>query len=240
MEVYLIRHGQSANNVIESAFPGSPAVQASRHQDPELTPRGERQAQCAAEFMAQGGHLYPDERRAGRPALDQLFCSPMIRALHTAQFIGRALGLRSQVWVDLHEMGGIYLDQEGGKVGYPGQGRSQIQTRFPEVQLPPQVSEEGWWRGGFEEVHQAQGRAIGVARQLRGMAGEGGRIGLVSHGDFLNGLLKALEDQLPGSGTYWEHRNTGISRLDFEPGGRMVLKYLNRVEHLPAELLTRG
>lgn len=240
MEVYLIRHGQSQNNVLESALPGSPAAQGRRHQDPELTAKGERQARCAAGFIAQGGHLYPDERQASRPMLDQLYCSPMIRALHTAQLIGRTLGLRPLVWVDLHEMGGIYLDQDGGKVGFPGQGRSQIQARFPETQLPPEVTEEGWWQGGYEEVYRAQGRAIGVAHQLRRMSGNGGRVGLVSHGDFLNGLLKALEDQLPGAGTYWEHRNTGITRLDFEPSGRMILKYLNRVEHLPAELLTRG
>ena len=72
------------------------------------------------------------------------------------------------------------------------------------------------------------------------MAGDSPIQAIFLHGDFLNGLLKALEDQLPGSGTYWEHRNTGITRLDFEPGGRMVLRYLNRVEHLPAELLARG
>jgi broad specificity phosphatase PhoE len=240
MEVYLIRHGQSANNVIESALPGSPAAQASRHQDPELTARGERQAQCAAAFLVRGGHLYPDEHQPQRPVLDQLFCSPMIRALHTAQFIGQALDLRPEVWVDIHEMGGIYLDQDGGKMGFPGQGRSQLRARFPEVQLPPEIREEGWWRGGFEEVPQAQGRAIGVASQLRRMAGNGGRVGLVSHGDFLNALLKALENQLPSTGTYWEHRNTGITRLDFEPSGRMVLRYLNRIEHLPAELLSRG
>lgn len=240
MEVYLIRHGQSQNNVLESALPGSPAAQGSRHQDPELTAKGEHQAQRVAGFIAQGGHLYPDDRQVERPMLDQLYCSPMIRALHTAQFIGRALGLRPEVWVDTHEMGGIYLDQDGGKVGFPGQRRSQIQARFPEAQLPPQVTEEGWWEGGFEDVHQAQGRAIGVALQLRRMRGRGGRIGVVSHGDFLDGLLKALENRLPGADTYWEHRNTGITRLDFEPGGRMVLKYLNRIEHLPAELLTRG
>lgn len=240
MEVYLIRHGQSQNNVLESALPGSPAAQGSRHQDPELTAKGKEQAQCVAGFIAQGGHLYPEDREAGRLLLDQLYCSPMIRALHTAQFIGRALGVRPQVWVDVHEMGGIYLDQDGGKVGFPGQRRSQLQARFPEIQLPPQITEQGWWPGGFEEEHQAQGRAIGVARKLRQMAGAGGRIGLVSHGDFLNGLLKALEDRLPAADTYWEHRNTGITRLDFESSGRMVLKYLNRLEHLPAELVSHG
>ncbi|MBM3279759.1 MAG: histidine phosphatase family protein [Candidatus Handelsmanbacteria bacterium] len=240
MEVYFIRHGQSANNFIESAPPGSAAAQSNRHQDPELTDRGQRQAECAARYLAQGGHLYPDELAAGGPFLDRLYCSPMIRALHTAQYLGQALGLRPQVWVEIHEMGGVYLDQDGGRVGFPGLRASQIRARFPEAQVPPQITEEGWWRGGFEQAHQGKGRAIGAARQLRNLAGEGGRVGLVSHGDFLNSLLKALENQLPGEATYWEHRNTGITRLDFEPGGRMVLKYLNRVEHLSAELLTRG
>ncbi|MCC7264706.1 MAG: histidine phosphatase family protein [Candidatus Latescibacteria bacterium] len=240
MEIYLIRHGQSANNVIESAAPGSEGALGSRHQDPELTAKGQRQAELVAAFLAGGGHLLPEERGVGRPLLDRLYCSAMVRAVHTAQYIGRALGLRPEVWVEVHEMGGIYLDEDGAKVGYPGHSAGQLRARFPEVQLPGQVTEEGWWRGGYEEAHQAEGRAIGVARQLRAMASQGGRIGVVSHGDFLNALLKALEGHLPGTASYWEHRNTGITRLDFEPGGRMVLRYLNRVEHLPADLLTRG
>lgn len=240
MELYLIRHGQSANNVIESAAPGTPAALGTRHRDPELTAKGEEQASRVATFIATGGHLLPEERHASRPMLDRLYCSAMVRALHTAQYLGRALGMRPEVWVEVHEMGGIYLDEQGTKVGYPGQGAGQIRERFPETDLPPQVTDAGWWRGGYEEEHQAQGRAIGVARRLRAMAGQAGRVGVVSHGDFLNALLKALEDHLPGSATYWEHRNTGITRIDIESGGRQVLRYLNRVEHLPAELLSRG
>lgn len=234
MELFLIRHGESRNNLLEALAGGDPAPQ--RHQDPELTEKGERQAACAAEFLAKGGHLGAAERQEGRPFLDQLYCSPMIRALHTAQFMGQALRLLPELWVEIHEVGGIYLDQGDEKVGYPGQKRSQILQRFPGYGLPPQLTEQGWWKGGFEEPHQGQGRAIGVAQILRRRSGERCRIGLVSHGDFMSNLLKALADQLPGPGLYYEHRNTGITRLDFSPEGRVVVKYLDRVDHLPEEL----
>lgn len=235
MELFLIRHGESTNNSLEMVL-GENYLNG-RSQDPELTEKGERQAACAAAFLAGGGHLHPAERATGRPFLDQLYCSAMIRALHTAQLIGKALGLRPQVWLDIHEVGGIYLDQGEEQVGFPGQTRSQLLERFPEAALPSQLTEAGWWNRGFEEPHQGQGRAIGVAQELRRRAGESRRIGLVSHGDFMNNLLKALGDQLPWPGGYYEHVNTGITRIDLPPAGRMVVKYLNRADHLPAELL---
>ncbi len=235
MELFLIRHGESSNNALESRL--GEAYPRQRSQDPELTEKGEQQAACTAAFLARGGHLYPAEREAIRPFVDQLYCSPMIRALHTAQFIGRVLGLRPEVWPEIHEVGGIYLDQGDEKVGFPGQTRSQILQRFPEAALPPQINEAGWWNRGFEEAYQGQGRAIGVAQVLRRRAGEKQRLALISHGDFMSNLLKALGDQLPWPGGYYEHGNTGITRLDFSPEGRMVVKYLNRVDHLPEELV---
>jgi hypothetical protein len=35
---------------------------------------------------------------------------------------------------------------------------------------------------------------------------------------------------------YWEHANTGISSLELRPDAPLVVRYLNRVDHLPAPL----
>ena len=233
MELFLIRHGQSANNAL--------ADSSLRDKDPELTGLGRRQAEQVARFLAAGGHLRPEERAEDRRYLDRLYCSPMIRAMQTAEPIGLALDLAPEVWVDLHENGGIYLDHgpERGTRGYPGQTRSEMLERFPGFVIPEQVGEEGWWRDGdMEPFHRSQGRAIGVAARLREWGSGGERIGLVSHGGHLSCLLQALGGQLPADGWYYDHRNTAVTRLNFSPEGWITVAYLNRVDHLPEELKT--
>lgn len=232
MELFLIRHGQSANNALGDV--------KRRDKDPELTELGEEQAEHLSAYLAAGGHLSPGERVEGRPLFDRLYCSPMIRAMRTAVPLGKKLGITPEVWVDIHEMGGIYLDHGGerGTVGYPGQTRGEMAARFPGYALPDEVGEDGWWAGGMESFHVGQGRAIGVAAALRERAAENERIALVSHGGFGSCLLQALGRQLPAEGVYYDHGNTAISRLELRDGGVTVMRYLNRLDHLPEELLS--
>ncbi len=232
MEIFIIRHGQSANNALTDI--------TRRSKDPLLTEIGKKQAEIVGPFLAQGRHLNLAERQNGRPFLDHLYCSPMIRCLQTARPIGQALGLVPEVWVDIHEQGGIFLDHGGerGVMGYPGQTRSQILEEFPDYVLPDQVGAEGWWNKGFEEIHLCHGRAIGVAHALHQRAGEERRIGLVSHGGFIDALLKALGRQLPGDGLHYDHYNTAITRVHLAPEGRVAVKYMNQVDHLPDGLVT--
>ena len=88
MELFLIRHGQSTNNALEDW--------TQRVEDPLLTESGLRQAEHTAAHLAAGLHLHPSNRAARRPLLDRLYCSPMIRAMQTAQTIGRSLGVASR------------------------------------------------------------------------------------------------------------------------------------------------
>ena len=125
MELFLIRHGQSANNAL--------ADMTLRVEDPLLTPAGELQAERAAQHLAARRHLHADARDAARPILDQLYCSPMLRAMQTARPIARALGVPYEVWVDIHEIGGIYLDHDGRKVGYAGPDAQPAAGTFPRM-----------------------------------------------------------------------------------------------------------
>ncbi len=229
MELFLIRHGQSTNNALGDW--------AQRVEDPLLTTGGERQAERTAIHLAAGLHLPPDARNAGRPLLDQLYCSPMIRAMQTAHPISRALGIAPHVWLDIHEIGGIYLDHGERKVGYPGRGRRELTQRFPDYRLPSELTEDGWWNRDFEELHEGHSRASVVAQRLHKLADEDGRIAIVSHGDFLSALLQALGGQQPGTGAYFVHRNTGITHVDMTRQGVRV-HYLNRHDHLEEALLT--
>ena len=231
MDLFLIRHGESTNNALADV--------SQRVADPELTALGRAQAGQVAAYLAEGLHLAPAERTEDRPFFDRLYCSPMIRTLHTAQAIGQAMELRSEIWVAIHEMGGIYLDHGGerGVVGYPGLTRAEIAARFPTSVASAEVGEDGWWDAGRETDQQAQQRAIGVAADLLARAGEEKtRIGFVTHGGFMSLLLEALGNQAPNDGTYYEHENTAITRIALAPGGTTVVKYLNRTEHLSDEL----
>ena len=234
MELFIIRHGQSQNNALEGAN--------ERVEDPALTPVGEQQAECVAAYLAEGQHLFPAERGNGRPLLDHLYTSAMLRTMHTAQPIGKALGMAPEVWIDVHEWGGIYLehDDERGIVGYPGMGRSAIEARFSGYILPEGIGEQGWWdpQKGQEQVHAAHGRAIGVANALCARAAEDCRIGMVSHGGFIGSLLKALFHLLPSGHVGLDHQNTAITRLAFVADGGLSMDYMNRTEHLTDELLT--
>ena len=226
MDLFLIRHGESYNNALKDS--------SRRVSDPPLTGLGEEQARRVASHLAGGGHLDPAERD-GRPAFDRLYCSAMRRALETAQPIAAALGTAPEVWIDIHEVGGIWLE---GKGDLHGMTRDEIRSDFPGVGLPEGVGEQGWWPGGQEPKHAGRGRAIAVAEELKERARRGSgsgdppeRLGIVTHGDFMSGLVKALTDQLPSLGLSYSHQNTAITRFRLGPDG-CVVRYLNRCEHL--------
>jgi 2,3-bisphosphoglycerate-dependent phosphoglycerate mutase len=229
MELYLIRHGQSTNNALEDW--------TRRVEDPLLTECGERQAERVAAHLAAGRHLLSSGRPARRPQLDRLYVSPMIRAMQTAHPIAAALDLAPEVWPDIHEVGGIYLDHGERKVGYPGRTRGELAARFPRYVLPDEIAEDGWWKRDFEETHQGHARAARVAARLQRLAHEDVRVALVSHGDFLSALLHALGRQEPATGAYFAHRNTGVTHVDLTARG-VVVHYLNRYDHLDEALLT--
>ncbi len=74
MELYLIRHGQSTNNV------GLPHVA-----DPPLSDLGKKQAYYVGKALQ-------------REEISRLYCSPMLRALQTAEVIGGILSLAPHVY----------------------------------------------------------------------------------------------------------------------------------------------
>lgn len=236
MELYIVRHAQSANNALADA--------SQRVCDPALTELGRRQTEILARHLATGvcpeaAHYEPGRDRRGF-GLARLYTSPMRRALQTAQPTGRALRLRPIVWVDLHEEGGVFLDHGDGRgrVGYPGRTRAEMLAEFPEFDLPEGVTERGWWSGGFEEKPALGERALRVAAILRSWAPCPERIAILSHGGFADALLKALLGEWPRDDIFYFHYNTAISRLDLHPDGRLDVRYLNRLDHLPPDLIS--
>ncbi len=251
MRLLLIRHAQSGNNAVADASHGDYSTfMATRSSDPPLTPTGERQAELLAAYVAtmDDGIDAIHERMSNYLRLHpvtKLYVSPMLRALQTAQPLAAALDLAPEVWVDIHEHGGIFTgSKEAGTVqGFPGLTRSAIAARFPTYSVGARLDEMGWWRGGYEELAECDARAGRVAQTLRTWAGAqpDATIALVTHGTFLNSLIHALLHLQPSaqSRVYFSHLNTALTRLDFLQDGGLSVRYHNRITHLPVEYLTR-
>jgi 2,3-bisphosphoglycerate-dependent phosphoglycerate mutase len=243
MELYLIRHGQSANNILVD--------QRTRVADPALTEIGRRQAELLARHLAHandtadlpavafGYHKVSEHHEPGY-GITRLFSSPMWRSLATSQPVSRTLNIPVEVWTDIHELGGVFLEEETGFVGYGGKTRQEMLEEFPGYVLPASVTERGWWTGALETEMARPIRAYKVAAQLRQWAVEGNdqRVAMVSHGGFLNDLLKALLNVPLSRMSFLQHCNTAITHVEFQPQGRVMVDYINRVDHLPPELVT--
>ena len=228
MHVYLIRHAQSENNAL------TPDGLHRRKVDPDLTELGYRQRDALADFLANEA-----ESADQTFAISRLYTSAMYRSLLTTQPVSAALNLRPDVWVDLHEKGGMFQRQNGRVNGFGGMSRSAIMSQFPGYQLPEAVSEAGWYDAalGFEPETHSDFRAIKVARALSELGRSDEVIALISHAGFLDSLLKAIFGQLPSRphAMRFYHNNTAITRVDYD-GARPALHYLNRVDHLPAAM----
>jgi broad specificity phosphatase PhoE len=245
MDLYIIRHAQSTNNALPIEV-----EERDRVCDPLLTELGRRQAELLAEHLTTGSDGWSEvasaDPEAGsgagprRYGITRLVCSPMKRTLLTTQPVGRALGLRPEIWLNIHEHGGIYLDHgaPAGRVGYPGITRRELSAQFPDYSAPDGLTDQGWWRDGFEAWDVCLARAARVAHRLHERRATDERVAMITHGAFASALIMALVGTPPDAGVHFSHHNTGISLIRFRPDGGIRLRYLNRVPHLEPELIT--
>lgn len=225
MQFYFIRHGQSENNALWLRT-GS---EEGRSDDPGLTDLGRRQAEALAQFL-----LTADL------GITHLYTSLMIRAVATGAILAEALDLPLLAWEDLHEVGGIYLEDKatGERVGRAGASRAYFTAHYPRLVLPESVAEAGWWNRPFEEREQRPARARRFWAELKARHGAtDDRVAVIGHGGFYNHLLAVLLDMPTREGYWFVLHNTAMSRLDFHDRG-VDLVYLNRTDHLPSGWLT--
>ena len=229
MRLYLIRHAQSENNVLNED------TIHHRKVDPGLTPLGHQQREFLASYLASE---LPRREESGQ--ITHLLTSAMYRSLLTAKPASEALGLRPTVWPDLHELGGLYLSKNGKDTGFGGMTRSAILQEFQGFELPCSVTESGWYEAdmGIEPTTARVDRAHVVARTLRDWSETERVIALISHAGFLSLLLQAIHGDMPlRKGWRYYHNNTAVTRIDYH-GTQPIMHYMNRVEHLSAELRT--
>ncbi len=242
MELYIIRHGQSANNALGEDI-------TNRVKDPMLTDLGQRQAEKVAEHLASTDYAetafsyFPQQGERENYGITRMYCSAMYRALQTAQPIAKALALNPEVWIDIHEHGGIYLEEDSGRyIGHPGMTRAEVTEQFADYVLPDDLTPNGWWNKDIESIRDLDARARRVGDKLRDWSTDSDmrdeRVALVTHGKFIDFLIKNLLDQRTNSNYYYHHYNTAITRIDLKTDGEIDVRFINRSAHLPADMIT--
>jgi len=246
MKLYLIRHAQSDNNVLWNGDDNNQG----RVPDPEITEAGHSQAQLLGEHFA---HPRAEPRQHPFNSVNQshyglthVYCSLMIRSILTAEYIAGACGLKAHALPDLFEKNGIYeYDEKGEMQGLPGPGRDYFERRFPTLNLPQGVNDRGWWNRPAEDHPGFIKRMQSVVREIKQKhADSDDCIAMVAHGDFIDQFINELMDVDRHYQNYqsdwvanWTFHNTSISRVDFTQGGHTIV-YMNRIDHLPNELVT--
>jgi len=241
VQLYFVRHGQSANNRLWDQTGSSEG----RSVDAELTEAGRKQAELVARFLRRpsppDATLERDYYNAAGFGITHLYSSLMVRSVATGSIIAETLDLPLVAWKDLHEVGGIYREDEqtGERIGQPGHTRAYFEAHFPRLALNAlDAFEAGWWNRPHETPEQASARAQRFLHDLMERHGKNeDRVAVVSHGAFYNTLLRAIL-KMPDEGNCWFLlNNAGISRFDFR-GDHIELMYLNRLDHLPPDLVT--
>jgi 2,3-bisphosphoglycerate-dependent phosphoglycerate mutase len=224
MQFYLIRHGQSVNNLLYATTGSSNG----RDCDPELTALGSQQAELLAEYM------YQEEFH-----LNHLYTSLMVRAVSTGTVVADRLGLPLIAWPDLYEEGGIYLtDAEGNRIGQPGKDRSYFEKNYPRLVLPESLDASGWWNRPFENSAERPFRTRRFLQELFSRhCGADQCIAVISHGGFYNQVLRTLLNLTNELALWFNLNNTAITRFDFYPD-RTEFVYHNRIHFLPKEMIT--
>ncbi len=240
MQLYFIRHAQSENNALWDRTGSSEG----RSEDPELSELGKQQAKLAAKFLSHTDEdveeFTHDSQNRGGFGLTHLYSSLMIRSVETGTAISEATGVPLVGWKELHETGGIYLKNpdSGEREGLAGNTRSYLLNRFPQIQLPETITDEGWWNRAFELEEEFLPRAREVLKTLLGEhGGTDHHVAIVSHGGFYNVFLTALLNLNVERRTWFSLNNVGITRVDFRED-EVFLVYMNRVDFLPKGLVT--
>lgn len=210
--LYLVRHGESANN----ALPDHQRVA-----DPGLTQLGQKQAQHLATHYVDFGQI------------DHVLVSPFRRTLQTAQPLIEVRQSRASIWTDIYEVGGCFSGYELSSFsGEPGMTDVEIGREFPQFDIPDDIDENGWYKSQpIESWETAAERARLQAKKIRdSFAGNDNIVFCFIHADFKQLLVQQLA---PQQKEYHIGRisNSSVTHIHFDNNVGSVVDYCN-TDHL--------
>ena len=240
MKLFLIRHGESENNALWANTQSN----VNRVSDPQLTEIGKKQVEAAASFM---------ERILTSDAADKfdvsykyegeeihIYCSLMERAIQSGLIISNKLSLSLSAHLDIHENGGLYLEDPltTERTGEPGMTLKDLEAKYPGLILPEGVNPLGWWNRPFEERETRRIRAKRVLNNLKNQYGNTNAIIIfISHGGFYNYLLRSIFELKDDTEIWFDLFNAAITLLEFSEDF-VKLVYCNRYDFIPREMVT--
>lgn len=242
LQLYFIRHGQSTNNVIMEEVAREDYLFERIH-DPLLTEKGRRQAELVADYVARTDpENHFDAQNRNGFGLTHLYCSLMTRSIETGLPIARKTGLPLHALMDGHETGGVFraerTDGDPLLIGLPGRGRADFEQAYPELVLPAEVTDAGWWNREKESRAYYKPRAKRLIDfMIREHGGKHHRVGIVTHGGIFARILSALFD-IQAEHYWFLMNNCAISRIEISDDGHILLAYMNKVDFLPVDLIT--
>jgi broad specificity phosphatase PhoE len=263
MQLYFARHAESFNNGIE----GHSNYYTRRKAEPELTERGRTQAERLATLILgdTARHNHALHHKLSRNPwnhegfdITHLYCSLQRRAIETATFVGDAIDMDPVAWPDIHECGGV-VDYDAAEQKFHGTaGATATELAQWSGRLVPDenADPDGWW--GHRELEHREGSAERADRVYRKLldshGGTDDRVLLVSHSMFYVFFISRVLNLEYSNDLWFTLNNAGLTRLDigdgddYEPGidagwrklpGLPVrVAYLNRLDHLPVELVS--
>lgn len=240
MKLLIIRHGESANNLLH-ATTGSYEGRAA---DPHLTALGQLQCQKLARAMLAGL----------QPAPQVLYSSLMRRAVQTADAIAESLEMDILGHLEAYECGGPYVGTPANPQPYSGASASELMEISPRLKLPAGVDEDGWYHGSGESDLERAARGARVIDGLKQQyLGQDVMIGMVCHEWISQYLVRAaLGFRAPGgiAEPWLSLSNSATTLIDFEQpvpvtetvhdGGEVerVLEWHNNYVHLEYDQIT--
>ncbi|MEX2185261.1 MAG: histidine phosphatase family protein [Pirellulales bacterium] len=196
MILLLVRHG-------ESQFNAAGRIQGQL--DVPLSDTGRRQAAAVA------------ERLAAEP-LDALYCSPLSRALETAQAIAARHDLPIQTDDRLMEI-------HAGD--FQGLTREEMAAKFPEEERRWTAREADFRIGGGETRRELADRGKAVLESIRQSGHE--HVAVVAHGGILTAALKSLLE-IPIHRGPFHFYNAAVTRIVWNH--EVTIDSLNETQHL--------
>jgi 2,3-bisphosphoglycerate-dependent phosphoglycerate mutase len=240
MKIFFVRHGQSENNAIWADTRSN----LNRVADPQLTEKGKKQVEAAADFLfsqfRNTNNKTDDQSFKYEGEVTRIYCSFMDRAIQTGLIISQKLAIPLNAHLEIHENGGLYSEDPVTleRTGLPGRNPKELQFKYPELILPKEINPDGWWNRPFEERETRRLRAKSVLSEIKIRYGNSEEILIViTHGGFYNYLLRAAFELKDDTAVWFELFNAAITLVEISEDF-INLIYCNRYDFIPKEIIT--
>ena len=164
----------------------------------------------------------------------------MERAVQTGTIISEQLNIPLRAFPDIHESGGIYHHDPISDeiIGEPGNSRSFFEENYPDLILPEEIDEKGWWNRDYEKREE---RSVRVQKVLATLTewhgGSPDNIIFVSHGGFYNYFMRGILEKEMDRELWFEFYNGAITLFGFDNNHKRIY-FCNRYEFMPVEIVT--